>query len=483
MGQHAHVVADLERRRVQRQIRGRLFSSSAAPVCVDRFEIKEKLGAGAMGVVYSAFDPQLQRDVAIKILSSLPHTQGDHFFHEARALARLAHPNVLPVFEVGKYEGTPYLVSELVTGGTLRQWLSQAQKPDWRQILQMLLQCAKGIASAHHLGLVHRDIKPDNILVGSDGRARVADFGLASLPSVHGRIGFAGVEQSGVVAGTVRYMAPEQLRGEHVDPLSDQFSFCVMAFEALFDRPPFRGDTIQQNLDEISTNSISIISASHPAYDLWAPLKKGLSSRPRDRFGSMDELVLALEKAAKKQVRRYQVVAAISAVLIVIVGISYAWVVARRAGGFSSNEERLVWGKAVEYSNQRKFAECVQVLVPFPKNETLMRLRMGCAQSSLRNDLILQACADWARHLSESPPVVCGSGESKARALQDQGKYRECLDVLEKSPVSTWSPILFSQCAKSLNTPEGYRRLCEYMKKTNPNSDPNTRCDKITHIH
>ena len=206
-----------------------LFGGPAQRTHVGRFELRALLGEGAMGVVYSAFDPQLQREVALKLLSS--SRSEELVLREARALALLSHPHVLPIFEVGSEGGLNFLVSELMRGGTLRAWLRQPRTAT--QVLDVLLKVGEGLAAGHAAGLVHRDVKPDNVLLDANGSPRLCDFGLARSAEDSATPG------AQALPGTRRYMAPEQLAGVRADALSDQFSFALMAFEALTGALPF----------------------------------------------------------------------------------------------------------------------------------------------------------------------------------------------------------------------------------------------------
>lgn len=292
----AQQALQIEQQRVRAELKARLFGIAPEPIYVERFEIRRRLGAGAMGVVYAAFDPKLQREVALKILNSVSPGERDPLLHEAQALARLSHPNVLQVYEVGLFQGAPYIVSELVVGGTLRAWLNESTPRPALRVLRLLIDAGRGLLAAHQRGLIHRDIKPENVLIGVDERPRVADFGLA------GSLGAAPISithpsgASGQVVGTLRYMAPEQMRGERSDPLSDQFSFCFMAFEVLFDRLPFGDDT---SLVAIDAGVLVQVLDDHPAQPVLPVLRRGLCASPQGRFPSMVELLAALDEVAR----------------------------------------------------------------------------------------------------------------------------------------------------------------------------------------
>ena len=213
-----------------------------------RYIVLDRVGEGGMGIVYTAYDPELNRRVAIKLVravaskSTSAKDRQARLLREAQAMARLSHPNVIAVHDVGTYGEQVFIAMELVDGTTLKEWLKQARR-SWREIVEVFLAAGKGLAAAHAAGLVHRDFKPSNVLVGKDGRVRVMDFGVARPVStaddkVPGESPFAEVDVAltrvGSVVGTPRYMAPEQRGGQPVDPRSDQFSFCASLYEALY---------------------------------------------------------------------------------------------------------------------------------------------------------------------------------------------------------------------------------------------------------
>src|SRR3954470_6391361 len=218
----------------------------------ERYRLLEPLGIGGMGVVYTAFDTKLQRKVAVKRLRDLAAAASTErrrarFLREAQLLASLSHPNVLTVHDVGGADPELYVVMELVDGWPMSRWISEAApRPDWRRILDLYLQVGRGLSAAHQLGVVHRDVKPENILVARSGRVLIGDFGLAGLAEVAGVTPDPatvpiGLTQTGSVLGTPAYMAPEQHDGKPADALSDQFSFCVSLYESLHGRRPFPG--------------------------------------------------------------------------------------------------------------------------------------------------------------------------------------------------------------------------------------------------
>jgi serine/threonine protein kinase len=218
------------------------------------YTILQRLGAGGAGEVWRARDERLGRDVAIKVL--LPHLSTDtdklrRFAEEARAAGALNHPNVLTVYDVGEYEGTPYLVSECLEGRNLRERMKAGPMPV-AEAIAVALGVAGGLAAAHERGIVHRDLKPENIFLKPDGTVKLLDFGLAKLKLPDGRLP-AGDSVTGIITGTAGYMAPEQARGEPADPRSDLFALGVVLYEMLAGRHPFQGASTFETLHAILT--------------------------------------------------------------------------------------------------------------------------------------------------------------------------------------------------------------------------------------
>lgn len=226
------------------------------PERIGRFVVRRRLGAGGMGIVYAAHDEELDRTIAIKLLlhdspgrESSRQARRDRLRREAQILARLSHPNVVPVYEVGEHDGTVFVVMEYVRGTTLQAWVEE-DEPSWREVLQAYLEAGRGLSAAHRAGVVHRDFKPANVLRGRDGRIVVVDFGLArtekrqpdpaeSLVHGAGKGPPSTLTGTGTRIGTPGYMAPEQIRGGRGDERSDQFAFAVALWEALYDEHPF----------------------------------------------------------------------------------------------------------------------------------------------------------------------------------------------------------------------------------------------------
>jgi predicted Ser/Thr protein kinase len=292
----------------RRRLEQRLFGIDSEPVCVGRFVLLRELAAGGSGVVYEARDPGLERTVAVKVLRPEARDQQERLLREARSLARLSHPNVVTVHEVGTFEGGVYVAMELVEGRTLRQWLDQPRST--AEIVSVLLQAARGLEAAHARGVVHRDFKPENILVGNDGRVRVVDLGLAgaAASSTEGPAATDGairLTQSGDVMGTPAYMAPEQFRGVAIDPRADQFAFCVVAHEALAGSRPFPGDDFQSIRARVLAGDLGPPPRAVPRA-LWSVIERGLEREPSARHTDMGRVIERLESWTRSRRSRRQ---------------------------------------------------------------------------------------------------------------------------------------------------------------------------------
>ncbi|HVH98998.1 MAG TPA: serine/threonine-protein kinase, partial [Enhygromyxa sp.] len=222
-----------------------------------RYPIVRKLGEGGMGIVYACYDEALDRRIAIKLLNSRFQRRSSRtrLEREAQALARLSHPNVVHIYEFGLHGDSLYLAMEYIDGQTLREWLRGSDRR-WREIAEVLVQAGRGLAAAHAAGLVHRDFKPDNVMVGRDGRVRVLDFGLVRVlqetasdlddePEHSPGPSEPWLTRPGTILGTPAYMAPEQHAGRPSDAKADQFAWCVVAYEAMFGVRPFAGSSAE----------------------------------------------------------------------------------------------------------------------------------------------------------------------------------------------------------------------------------------------
>jgi serine/threonine protein kinase len=270
----------------------------AIPARVGRYEICSVLGTGAMGVVYRGRDPQLDRALAIKLVRAdgAGRSRGTRLMREAQAMARLRHPNVVPIFDVGLADDAVFVAMPLLEGGTLKSWL-HASPHTLDEILDRFVAAGQGLAAAHAAGLVHRDFKPDNVLLGEAGEVQVADFGLARIaqggPAFDGRF-IDPASQLSHVVGTPAYMSPEQLRGRPSDARADQFSFCIALWESIYDARPFgkpstTADPLQARLEAIEGGPVSP-RRDRPEW-IAQVLGRGLAADPQDRWPTMQALL------------------------------------------------------------------------------------------------------------------------------------------------------------------------------------------------
>lgn len=283
---------------------------------IGRYKLVSRLGAGAMGVVWCALDPQLDRKIAIKVVHgkfSRSSESSQRLLREARAMAKLSHRAVVTVHDAGETEGRLFLAMELVEGTTLGHMLrirNDAERRDWRKWLGMMLEAGRGLEAAHKSGILHRDFKPYNVLVDDAGRVCVADFGLATLgddPAVIGgrvtKTRLLELTTTGAVLGTPAYMSLQQLRGETVDARADQFSFCVATYEALYGRRPFAAQSEGWEVIDALEAAIESGAILLPPVDSPVPvavfdvLQRGLAANPEKRWTSMSALLFALERA------------------------------------------------------------------------------------------------------------------------------------------------------------------------------------------
>jgi eukaryotic-like serine/threonine-protein kinase len=276
-------------------------SSSRSGTVIAHYRIDAVLGRGGMGVVYRATDTKLHRPVAIKFLGAAvpdPNVRR-RFAQEAETTSSLNHPHIVTVFDVGEHAGEPYIVSELVDGGTLDEWVVKNRSRRWRQTVELLTGVADALAAAHAAGVLHRDVKPDNILIGSNGYAKLADFGLAKLFRVEREHDAERNTRAGIVVGTVAYMSPEQAGGEPLDARSDVFSFGVVLYELLAGRRPFEATNELEVLKQIQHASPPPLPESIPEA-LHSIVDKALEKAPTDRYQSMQDLVVDLKRLTRK---------------------------------------------------------------------------------------------------------------------------------------------------------------------------------------
>jgi serine/threonine protein kinase len=327
-----------QRERVTESQAGKLPRKYAVGDRVGRYLVLSTLGAGGMGVVLSAYDPHLDRKVALKLLrANLGANAKDarvRLKREAQAIAQLSHPNVVGVYDVGTTdEGDVYIAMEFVEGDTLTTWCKRWPRT-WREILEVFHQAARGLMAAHGVGLLHRDFKPDNVLVGGDGRVRVTDFGLArsvlgpddpQRPKPESSPLHTELTATGTVLGTPRYMPPEQLTGPEIDARADQFSFCVALYEALFGTHPLPGATSVSMLEHNDEALPPPDNTRVPAA-ITRAVMRGLQRERIKRFPTMSALMSELVPPVQRSPVRYLAAAALA---VVIIGGATAAVVTR----------------------------------------------------------------------------------------------------------------------------------------------------------
>ncbi|NNB86191.1 serine/threonine-protein kinase [Corallococcus exiguus] len=410
---------------------------------VGRYVLLARLGKGGMGEVFEAFDPELRRTVAIKLLHErrLPDEEEDaralRLVREAQAMARLSHPNVLTVHDVGTHEGRVFIAMARVEGGTLRQWLREGPHPQ-RQVLAVCRAMGQGLAAAHTAGLVHRDFKPDNVLLGRDGGVWVTDFGIASDAGVGTDAGPAvplaallegpldtRLTATGALVGTPAYMAPEQYAGRGPDARADQFSYCVSVYEALTGQRPFEEGTLRRMAVTLLDSQrapqgavvprVELEPPEHPSVPGWVHrvLAQGLAVAPEQRFASMEALLAALERDPEEG-RKKLAGRSIAVVAGLLLGVGVAWVRptpcsgapklfarvwgptqkaavaeafeksgAKDADGAFDRVERALDAYASEWSRMHRQA-CEATRVTGEQPEAHLALRMSCLDRRLR---------------------------------------------------------------------------------------------------
>lgn len=444
----------------------------------DRYVILEILGMGGMGVVYAAYDRQLDRKVALKLVRPECGNE-ERLFREAKSLARLSHPNVVVVHDVGEALGRTYMAMELIEGRTLRRWIEE-EHPSVEGVLAAFLEAAKGLSAAHASGLVHRDFKPDNVLIANDGRVRVTDFGLARplapkgegwRPSSPDGVEIAAppvdlADQSGsTLEGTPVYMAPERFAGRPSEARGDQFAFCVSLYESLYGEIPFAGESLRDLVKAMRDGRIrpprrgSKVPAS-----VRGALLRGLSPDPQNRFPSMEALTAAL--TANKRRRRALRLSVVALVAAVGAGSAITALHAREAPPLCQGSDRRLAGlwdeprrKEVEqaflktglpyaeasfrsvrealdrytakWSAERTEA-CVATRVYGEQSEEVLDLRVACLEGHLlklravvdtmvtADGATVQKAADAVSKLAD--PDLCGAaGVQSERVLPPEG--------------------------------------------------------------
>ena len=439
---------------------------------VGRYDILQHLASGGMGAVYAAYDPQLDRRVALKVLSHRGRSEVSRerlqirLMREAQAMARLTHPNVAAVHDVGTFQGRVFLAMEFVDGGNLKQWLLE-KKRTWQEVRDLFVQAGRGLAAAHAVGLIHRDFKPDNVLLGRDGRARVADFGLARpahdprpddtrtggteerTGSIEMPLLDTPLTQAGTVMGTPRYMAPEQIRADATDERTDQFSFAVALYEALYGVRPFAPKLLVDRLQAILDGQIQPAPPGHGVPEwMGQALRRALCADPAQRFPTMEAFLDALQQDARKGRANLLIAAGVAAVGLAVAGGAVALRpdlrckgAEQRLQGSWDQDRRAAMHRAFAafQDGEAQFARTAGVLDDYARRWTAMS-EEACVATRVRGDqpesvmALRAACLDLRLHELRYLTALFASADQK---LVDRGvdaaaglsSVRSCADA------------------------------------------------------
>ncbi len=495
------------------------FASSGAPEdgeplqrgdSLGRYTVLQRIGAGGMGVVYAAFDPQLDRRVALKVMHAGdvgPVDSGGRarLLREAQAMAKLSHPNVITVHDVGTYGERVFVAMEFIEGSTLRDWINAERA--WPELVDAFVRAGRGLASAHAAGLVHRDFKPDNVLIGSDGRVLVMDFGLARQAAmrtgpVHSRLqemrsasssasssGSSSavaetrdlnLTRTGAMLGTPAYMAPEQHRGEPIGPHADQFSFCVALYEALYRERPFEGSSMASLAINVLDGKVRNAprDTKVPTW-LRGVVLRGLATAPEDRFPSMDALLAELQRDPP-QARHPWLVAGIA---VGIAGIITAVYMSTRSGRLeacktSSQAIDEVWSAERKASLAAKFEASGEAYAS-PSWQSMSRALDGYAEAW--TTVYDVRCTADARARARSTPKYEDPG---LLCLEDRRTdLDQLLSHLEEDGAAREAAAQAAQAAQELPQPA----TCTSLRRSDASDDRLTadekRRDKLDDLH
>lgn len=384
---------------------------------VGRYIVLEQLGRGGMGIVYAAYDPGLDRKLALKVLHESAGGSRQRALREAQALAKLSHPNAVAVHDVGEHDGSVYVAMEFIEGMTLGKWRNKGER-SWREVVDVYAQAGRGLAAAHERGLVHRDFKPDNAMLDAQGRVRVLDFGLAKLADTEpidddtpGTLVGTNLTHQGDLIGTPAYMAPEQHARREAGPAADQFAFCVAMWEALYGEHPFDGSTAHEKAVAIVEHKLRDPPSSGVPRWLRRAVRRGLSASPSDRWPNMVELLAELERGQSRRRR----------VRVLVMSMSLAGVVGL---GFSGH--RWIQARAIA-SCEREGAELDLAW----NDDTRARVRSGMLATGIEQaagtlERVMPKLEDYARAWSETRTELCIANEvdlSMDDELADRGAW------------------------------------------------------------
>ncbi|HSS40897.1 MAG TPA: serine/threonine-protein kinase, partial [Polyangia bacterium] len=443
-------------------------------VTVGRYQLRRLVGRGAMGEVYAGYDPELDRKVAIKILRTDVRDADAHrprFMREAQAVARLHHPNVVGIYDVGAAGGRIFLAMELIEGETLGAWLARGPRP-LIEILRVFGLAGRGLQAAHEAGIVHRDFKPQNVMVGRDGSPRVTDFGLAASAEP-GALDRPPLTAAGAILGTPHYMSPEQLTGQRADARADQFSFCVALWEALHGALPFQGKTWNDLRSAVLDGKPrpGPLARRVPRH-VQAALVRGLAVDRTRRFSTMADLLDALSPRRGRFWRRTATAAgaALAVVALIAVAIAARAHVRRTAGCDPLPKLAGLWGPAID-SRRAAAREAFAAATPdvpdaparFARVSTILDRatqrwgtlwRESCEAQSDRSPAddrvpeLALACLDrWRRELGALSQVLAGADARVARramagvaALSPPDRCRDPTVLRAMSPAAGATP-------------------------------------------
>ncbi len=429
---------DLEAQLVLRRVRAGLFDEPEMPLRLGRYELRTCIGSGGLGVVYSAVDPELARTIAVKLVrpdlafgENAIEAQA-RLLREAQTMAKLSHHHVIHVYDVGTWGDAVWVAMEWVDGQSLRDWVKETTRTT-AEILAVLIAAGRGLAAAHAAGLVHRDIKPENVLVDRTGRAYVLDFGLARAVDLHGESAVTigddvgadtppTITRSGALIGTPPYMAPEQYQGDTIGAATDQFAFCITAWEMLLGERPFPGETLAQLMMRICSGVIAPIprGRSLPSR-VQRALERGMAVDPGARHPSMDALLAEL---APPRARTW-VVAAIA--IAAIAGGAFAtkaWLDAKTA---CSGAESVIAGAWDDARTEALRAHMRGADVPY---------------ADATADALVKTLDETAARWVDGSRTAC---ESHRRGEQSTALFdaqTACLDVARRSLAATVEALL-----------------------------------------
>jgi serine/threonine protein kinase/Tol biopolymer transport system component len=430
---------------------------AATPVApgtqIGQYRIDSAIGAGGMGVVFRAYDLKLQRPVAIKFLSDdlADAAARRRFQREAQMASSLNHPHILTVYDVGEFEGKQYLATEFVDGGTLRNW-AKRQPRSWEDVAELLTGVADGLATAHQAGILHRDIKPDNILVTASGYAKLADFGLAKLegdfqPADVTRTVTEELTRQGMIVGTIAYMSPEQAAGKTLDARSDMFSFGVVLYEMLAGHRPFTAATNLELLQTVIHGTPAPLTDDIPE-PLRVLVSRALEKDPANRYSSMREMVMALRRALRHSSQQPAVPSKRRRKWLAAAGLA-AIAVAAAAGGLVFSLRQASSTARLEYTPLTNFTDSAVSPTLSPDGRMLAFIR-GASTFQGPGDVYLKLLPDG------EPVRLTRDGAVKVGPVNFSRDGSRIAYTLVQNGGPTWSvPVLGGEPAPMLANAEG----------------------------